>query len=253
MNKYKIAFLGGGNMAYAIAGNMLSKGIVRPEDTIISGIDSDRLAFLKEDLNVNVTENNIEAIENSEIIVFAIKPQVFRKVYNEFVDSLEDKCVVSIMAGVTLDELEEALPDSARVLRTMPNMPAIVGEGMTALCKHSSLKKEEKDFVEIDAVIGISGSGPAYAFIFLEALADAGVLHGLSRELSYKLAAQLLKGSAETVMQTGLHPAELKDRVCSPGGTTIEAVKSLERNGFRGIVMEAVDACVKKAKGLENE
>ena len=256
-------------MAYAIAGNMLSKGIVRPEDTIISGIDSDRLAFLKEDLNVNVTENNIEAIENSEIIVFAIKPQVFRKVYNEFVDSLEDKCVVSIMAGVTLDELEEALPDSARVLRTMPNMPAIVGEGMTALCKHSSLKKEEKDFVEsifkstgqicyveehlIDAVIGISGSGPAYAFIFLEALADAGVLHGLSRELSYKLAAQLLKGSAETVMQTGLHPAELKDRVCSPGGTTIEAVKSLERNGFRGIVMEAVDACVKKAKGLENE
>ncbi len=269
MNKYKIAFLGGGNMAYAIAKNMLSKGIVNPDDTMISGINPERLNFLKEDLQVNITENNIEAIEKSDVIVFAIKPQVFRKVYNDFVDSLEDKCVVSIMAGVSLDELEEALPDSARVLRTMPNMPAIVGEGMTALCKNSSLKDEEIEFVEsifksigeicyidenlIDAVIGISGSGPAYAFMFIEALADAGVLHGLPRELSYELAAQLLKGSAVAVQQTGLHPGELKDRVCSPGGTTIEAVKSLERNGFRGIVIEAVDACVKKAKGLTNE
>ncbi len=269
MNKYKIAFIGGGNIAYAIVKNMLSKGIVSPEEAIVSDLSKDRLSFLQEDLKVNVTEDNITAVENSDMVILAVKPQVFRKDYELFVDSLEGKCVVSIMAGVTVDELEETLPDSARVLRTMPNMPAIVGEGMTAICKNSSLTDDEKEVAEsifksvgricyveenlIDAVIGISGSGPAYAFMFIEALADAGVLHGLPRELSYELAAQLLKGSAATVLETGIHPGELKDRVCSPGGTTIVAVKSLEKNGFRGAVIEAVDECVKKAKELSDE
>lgn len=253
-------------MAYAIAKNMLSSGLVKSSGTTISDLNKERLGFLEDDLGVNTTDDNIAAIENSEIIILAIKPQIFRKICHEFADSLRDKCVVSIMAGVTLEELKNALPKSSRILRAMPNMPAIVGEGMTALCKENNLTDEEKEFVEnifmsvgkicyveehlIDAVIGICGSGPAYVFMFIEALADAGVLHGLPRDLSYDLAAQLLKGSAVAVQETDLHPAQLKDMVCSPAGTTIEAVKSLEKNGFRGTVIEAVDECVKKAKRL---
>ena len=269
MIKSKIAFIGGGNMAYAIAKNMLKSGIASPQNTIIADLDKKRLNFLREDLGVETTDKNTDAIEKSDIIILAIKPQIFRKAYGEFADSMKDKCVVSIMAGVSIDELEESLPDSVRILRTMPNMPAMVGEGMTALCKENNLTDEEKQTVEnifesigricyvdehlLDAVIGITGSGPAYVFMFMEALADAGVLHGLPRDLSYELAAQLVKGSAETMLQTKLNPSVLKDMVCSPGGTTIEAVKSLEKNGFRGTIIDAVDECVKKAKRMAND
>lgn len=266
MIKSNITFIGGGNMTYAIAKNMLEKSLVNADETTISDLNKERLGFLEEDLGVNITDDNIKAIVESDIIILSIKPQIFRKVYSQIADSLRDKCVVSIMAGITLEEMKNALPQSTRILRTMPNMPAIVGEGMTALCKEHNLTEEEIAFVEkiflsigkicyveehlIDAVIGITGSGPAYVFMFIEALADAGVLHGLPRELSYELAAQLLKGSAITVQESGIHPAKLKDMVCSPGGTTIEAVKSLEKNGFRGVVIEAVNECVEKAKRL---
>lgn len=266
MSKSNITFIGGGNMAYAIIKNMLSSGLVNADDTTIADLNKDRLYFIEEELGVNITDDNISAINGSDIVVLAIKPQVFRKVYDDFADSLRDKCVISIMAGVTMDELSEALPGSTRILRTMPNMPAIVGEGMTALCKENNLTEDELAFAEemfnsvgkvsyveehlINAVIGISGSGPAYVFMFIEALADAGVLHGLPRDTAYELAAQLLKGSAVAVQESGIHPAKLKDMVCSPAGTTIEAVKSLEKNGFRGVVIEAVDECVKKAKRL---
>ncbi|MEX1376139.1 MAG: pyrroline-5-carboxylate reductase [Eubacteriales bacterium] len=269
MIKSKIAFIGGGNMAYAIAKNMLKSGLISPENTTIADLNEERLGFLKEDLGVSTTTQNTEAIEKSDVVILSVKPQIFRKVYSQFADSMEGKCVISIMAGVTVDELEESLPDSVHILRTMPNMPAMVGEGMTALCKENSLDNKEKDIAEkifksvgkicyveehlLDAVIGITGSGPAYVFMFMEALADAGVLHGLPRDLSYELAAQLLKGSAETVLETKLHPGVLKDRVCSPGGTTIEAVKSLEKNGFRGVVIDAVDECVKKAKRMADD
>lgn len=266
MIKSNITFIGGGNMAFAIAKNMVASNIIKGEEITISDLDKDKLKFLQKELGANVSTDNAKAIQSSSIVVLAIKPQIYRKVYSQFADSLKDKCVVSIMAGVTIDELSKSLPKSARILRTMPNMPAMVGEGMTALCKEHTLKSDEIEFVEkmfisvgqicyveehlINAVIGICGSGPAYAFMFIEALADAGVLHGLPRKLSYELATQMLKGSAVAVQKTGIQPAELKDRVCSPGGTTIEAVKSLETNGFRGVVIAAVDECVKKAKRL---
>ena len=266
MIKSNITFIGGGNMAYAIAKNMLKSGLVKADETTFADLNKERLEFLKDDLGANVTDDNNKAIKAGDIVVLSIKPQIFRKVYSQFADGLKGKCVVSIMAGVTLEELKEALPNSARILRTMPNMTAIVGEGMTALCKENDLTDDERVFVEkifesvgkicyieehlIDAFIGICGSGPAYVFMFIEALADAGVLHGLPRDLSYELAAQLLKGSAVAVQKSGIHPAKLKDMVCSPAGTTIEAVKSLEKNGFRGVVIEAVDECVNKAKRL---
>jgi pyrroline-5-carboxylate reductase len=266
MNKSGITFIGGGNMAYAIAKNMLSVSLVNADETTIADSNEERLRFLEEELGVNIADDNIRAIEQSDIIVLSIKPQVFRKVYHQFADSLKDKCVISIMAGVSIEEMTNAFPQSTRILRTMPNMPAIVGEGMTAICKENNLTEEELAFAEkiftsvgkiayieehlIDAVIGICGSGPAYVFMFIEALADAGVLHGLPRDTSYELAAQLLKGSAVAMQESGIHPAKLKDMVCSPGGTTIEAVKSLEKNGFRSAVIEAVDECVKKAKRL---
>lgn len=266
MSKSNITFIGGGNMAYAIAKSMLSSGLVNAEETTIADLNKDRLYFIEEELGVNITDDNISAISDSDIVILSIKPQVFRKAFHEFADSLENKCVISIMAGVTIEEMEKAFPASARILRTMPNMPAIVGEGMTALCKENNLTEDELTFAEkifnsvgktayveehlIEAVIGICGSGPAYVFMFIEALADAGVLHGLPRDTAYELAAQLLKGSAVTVQESGIHPAKLKDMVCSPAGTTIEAVKSLEKNGFRGVIIEAVDECVKKAKRL---
>ncbi|MBN2879719.1 MAG: pyrroline-5-carboxylate reductase [Clostridia bacterium] len=269
MIKSNITFIGGGNMAYAIAKNMIAEKLSEPGSITVSDPNKGRLKFLSKDLDVKTTSDNASAIESADIIILAVKPQVFRKEYQAFADSMDDKCVVSIMAGVSLDELEEALPDSTRILRTMPNMPAMVGEGMTAFCGRHKLKNDEIELAEkifssvgkifyvdehlIDAVIGITGSGPAYVFMFMEALADAGVLHGLPRELAYELSAQLLKGSAVSMQETGLHPAELKDRVCSPGGTTIEAVKSLEKSGFRGIVIEAVDQCVKKAKRMQDD
>lgn len=266
MNKSNITFIGGGNMAYAIAKNMLSTGLIDADDTTITDLNKERLYFIEEELGVNITDDNISAINGSDIIVLSIKPQVFRIAYKDFADSLKNKCVISIMAGVSIEELKKAFPANTRILRTMPNMPAIVGEGMTAFCKENNLTEEELTFAEnifnsvgkvayveenlIDAVIGICGSGPAYVFMFIEALADAGVSHGLPRDTAYELAAQLLKGSAVAVQESGIHPAKLKDMVCSPGGTTIEAVKSLEKNGFRGVVIDAVDECVKKAKRL---
>ncbi len=266
MIKAKIAFIGGGNMAYAIAKNIIANGLVKPGEITISDLNKERLEFLNSDLGVNVTGDNNEAIQKSDIIILAIKPQIFRKAHLHFTEALGNKCVISIMAGVTIEELEGVLPNSVHILRTMPNMPAMAGEGMTALCNGNNLTEDETQIAEkifksvgrvcyieenlIDAFIGISGSGPAYVFMFIEALADAGVLHGLPRDLAYEVSTQLMKGSAAVIQESRLHPGELKDMVCSPGGTTIEAVKSLEKNGFRGVVIEAVDECVEKAKRL---
>lgn len=268
-NTMRIAFIGGGNIAYAIASGVLKKGNIPQKDITITDIRESRLDFIRENLQVNTTHNNVEAIRNAEIIIIAVKPNVFDHLADEIRESAKDKCVISIMAGITVERMKNALDASTRVLRVMPNLPAMVGESMTALCKENDLTEAEYDMAKdifnavgeiceveekhFDTVIGISGSGPAYAFIFIEALADAGVLHGLSRDVSYKLAAQMLKGSAQLVLDTQLHPGELKDRIASPAGTTIEAIKSLERDRFRSVVICAVDECVKKAMRMEEQ
>lgn len=269
MENIKITFLGGGNMAFAIAEGMLKSKLVDCKNITISDINADRLKDIAKELSVNTTTDNVKAITDGDVVIIAIKPQIYKKISKDIAKPLANKSVISIMAGVSIDELCGTLDKSTRVLRVMPNMPAMVGEGMTALCTNHTLKGDEYAFAKevflsvgeicevaehlINAVIGVCGSSPAYAFMFIEALADAGVLHGLSRDVSYKLAAQALKGSAATVQKSNLSPSELKDRVCSPAGTTIEAVKSLENDGFRGTIINAVDACVNKAKRMQDD
>jgi pyrroline-5-carboxylate reductase len=204
--------------------------------------------------------------ENSDIIIIAVKPNVISAVLNELKPYIGDKPIVSIAAGWSAAMISQIVGENKKVLRLMPNMPLMAGEGMTVFETPNNLNNDEQAFVEnifsalgqidhapckaMDAVTGVSGSGPAYVFMFIEALADAGVLCGLPRAQAQKLAAQTVMGSAKMVLDTGSHPGLLKDAVCSPGGTTIEAVKSLEQDGFRGAVISAVEKCAQKSQKL---
>ena len=201
------------------------------------------------------------------MIILAVKPHYIRGVIDDVRPALEGKAVISIAAGWTVDMLADALEDTgATYLRVMPNTPAMVGEGMTALCDDSTFSKDDFAFAKgifdavgrtvilperlFDGVIAISGSSPAYVFMMIEAMADAGVREGLPRACAYEMASQAVLGSALMVLSSGTHPASLKDAVCSPGGTTIEAVEELERKGFRGAIMDAMKACADKSREM---
>jgi pyrroline-5-carboxylate reductase len=200
------------------------------------------------------------------VLILAVKPNILEKVVKEAGEALCGKAVISIAAGWTSKMLQDLMP-ACRILRVMPNTPALVGEGMTAMSKAHTLTAEESLLAErifssfgravwveeymMEAVIGVSGSGPAYAFMFIEAMADGGVLKGLPRKTAQEIAAQTLLGAAKMVLESGMHPAELKDMVCSPGGTTIEAVRRLEEKGMRSAVMEAVAASADKAESMK--
>ncbi len=266
MNKFKISFIGGGNMAEALLKNALRSSILHPNSTMICDINEKRLEYIKSKYGTKTTFLADDAIKYADIIILALKPQHFIKAVEGLSKSFADKAVISIMAGCTTKQLQTNLHETSRILRVMPNTPALVGEGMTVLCKDNNLSEEEFNFAEklfesvgkisiidenmMDIVTGISGSGPAYVFMFIEALSDAGVFNGMNRELSYKLAAQTVLGAAKMVLETNIHPGVLKDRVCSPGGTTIEAVASLENDGFRKAVINAVNKCTEKSKYL---
>ena len=201
------------------------------------------------------------------MIILAVKPHYIRGVIDDVRPALEGKAVISIAAGWTVDMLANALEATgATYLRVMPNTPAMVGEGMTALCDDSTFSKDDFAFAKgifdavgrtvilperlFDGVIAISGSSPAYVFMMIEAMADAGVREGLPRACAYEMASQAVLGSALMVLSSGTHPASLKDAVCSPGGTTIEAVEELERKGFRGAIMDAMKACADKSRKM---
>ena len=269
MGNFKIAFIGGGNMAEAIISKALNAGILEKEQMMVCDISEQRLDHLGTKYGVKTAKSSNEAADFADIVFFAVKPQHFDAASEGLKDVLKEKAAVSIMAGVTVERLKATLGDSCRIARVMPNTPALVGEGMSMLCSENSLSSKETDLVKsllagmgryevlsekyMDAFIGIAGSSPAYVYMFIEALADAGVLNGLSREAAYKIAAQAVLGSAKMVLETGMHPATLKDMVCSPGGTTIEAVESLENDGFRGTVINAVNACTEKSKYLSRK
>ena len=201
------------------------------------------------------------------MIILAVKPHYIRGVIDDVRPALNGKAVISIAAGWTVDMLADALEDTgATYLRVMPNTPAMVGEGMTALCDDSTFSKDDFAFAKgifdavgrtvilperlFDGVIAISGSSPAYVFMMIEAMADAGVREGLPRACAYEMASQAVLGSALMVLSSGTHPASLKDAVCSPGGTTIEAVEELERKGFRSAIMDAMKACADKSREM---
>lgn len=264
----KIGFIGLGNMATAMIGGMLKQGLVKPEDVI----GADKMAAagvkIKADLNITVVTDNVTVARNVDVLFLAVKPIYMEEVLTEIGSKVSsDTLIVSIAAGKTLGFLREKLGrNDLKIVRCMPNTPALVLEGCTGVSRGENVTDDDMDTVlkllrtfgrasvvpeyMMDAVVGVSGSAPAYVFQFIEAMADAAVLGGMPRAMAYEFAAQTVMGSAKMVLETGKHPAELKDMVCSPGGTTIEAVKVLEEKGMRAAVMNAMEVCMEKSKKL---
>ena len=229
--------------------------------------NEEALAQIHRQLGVETTTDNRKVAEKADVLVLAVKPFQFESVIREIVEFVNmNTVVISIAAGQSIADIEGFFGKEIKLVRTMPNTPALVLEGATGMCFNELMQDEEKQMainlfesfgiVEvvgenmIDTVIGVSGSSPAYVFMFIEAMADAAVADGMPRDKAYKLAAQSVLGSAKMVLDTGRHPGELKDMVCSPGGTTIEAVRVLEEKGLRSAVIEGQKACVRKAREL---
>ncbi len=262
-----LGFIGCGNMAQAMMKGIIAKGIFVPDQIIASRRNEKALLEVQSELGIQTTTDNREVAEKADIIILAVKPFQFADVIDQIKDLVTtDKLVISIAAGQTIANIEALFGKEVRLVRTMPNTPALVMEGATGMCFNKQIREEDKktavELFEsfgvvavvaesmIDIVIGVSGSSPAYVFMFIEAMADAAVADGMPRAQAYQLAAQSVLGSAKMVLETGRHPGELKDMVCSPGGTTIEAVRVLEEKGLRSAVIEGQRACVKKAREL---
>mgnify|MGYP001163164484 CR=1 FL=1 len=264
--KIKFGVIGAGNMGEAILRGFVSSGNAENADVSVYDPYAEKCKRLEEECGVTSAESLEQLIRSSDIMLIAIKPNVCTHLFAENKKLFAGKAVVSIAAGWGGERLKNALPASTRILRVMPNTPAMIGEGMIVFESGDSLTEAEHAFAKtlfssvgevisaepklMDAVTAVSGSGPAYVYMFIEALADGGVKSGLPRNVALKLAAQTVKGSAMMVSETGIHPGELKDRVCSPGGTTIEAVAKLEEKGLRGAVIAAVDACREKSEQM---
>lgn len=260
----KIAFIGMGNM-----GKALLKGALKT-------MDKERFMFsdkfpseeIMKEYGVEGTKDNARCVSEAKYIFLAVKPQFFKEVEDDIKNAItEEKVIVSIMAGITIDRLKASF-GSARVIRVMPNTPALVEEGMSGVCfDDSEYTDEEKNTVLgifeacgkvqevseslMSAVTCVSGSSPAYVYVFIEALADSAVKYGLPRKAAYEMAAQTVLGAAKMVLETGMVPAELKDMVCSPGGTTIAGIAALEEYGFRNAVIKATDKCYDRAEALK--
>lgn len=267
MAEKMIGFIGGGNMASAIIGGLLSSGLADREHIMAADKSEQAVARLKETFGIQATTVNTEVSAGADILFLAVKPDMFATVIPGIRDALkENVVVVSIAAGQSVAMVEAAFEKPVKLIRVMPNTPALVGASMSALCKNDLVTEEELNEVcrlfgsfgeaevipekLMDVVVGISGSSPAYVYMIIEAMADAAVADGMPRVQAYKFAAQAVLGSAKMVLETGKHPGELKDMVCSPGGTTIEAVAVLEKMGLRSAVIEGQRACVRKSKEM---
>ena len=269
MKNYNLGIIGAGNMAQAIIKGAFDKRSLDNSSVYVYDVDTKKTALLKEDYPVSIANTAKELCLNSDIILLAVKPNILPVVLEEIKEYVEDKNIVSIAAGWSADMIKSVVGKDKKVLRLMPNTPLLSAQGMSVFEKPYSADEDAASFIEslfaslgkveyapaklMDAVTAVSGSGPAYVFMFIEALADAGVLCGLPRDVSMTLAAQTVYGASKMVMDTGMHPGALKDAVCSPGGTTIEAVKSLEEDGFRGTVIKAVKKCADKSKQLAEQ
>lgn len=267
MNNKTITFIGAGNMGGAIISGLISKNLVKKEQITVYDAYKAALEKAQSNYGVNISEDIAKAVKDADLVILAVKPNIIDSVLDSIKNDLKkDGILISIAAGVTIERLVEKTFAHIKVARIMPNTPAMVGEAMSSVSVNGHLSKEETDLIVsifgvlgraelvdeslIDAVTGLSGSGPAYVYMFIEALADAGVLNGLPRDKAYQFAAQTVLGSAKMVLETGKHPGELKDMVTSPAGTTIEAVKSLEKNSFRHAVIEAVTVASQKSKAM---
>jgi pyrroline-5-carboxylate reductase len=266
-SKLTIGFLGAGKMATALAKGFIRAGLVTPKQVIASDVNEDACAAFVKETGAKTTAFNPDVAKFAEILILAVKPDQVAGALSEIRDDFtEEHLLVSIAAGVTLAKLEAALGAGARIIRVMPNTPALVGASATGFALGASATGADAEIATklfsavgvafqvkeslLDAVTGLSGSGPAYVYLFIESLSDGGVAAGLPRDIATKLAAQTVLGAAKMVLETGQHPGALKDMVTSPGGTTIEGVHELEKGKLRGTVMSAVRAATDKSKKL---
>ena len=266
----RIGFIGGGTMAEAILSGVLDRELASPGDIAVSGVIEGRRDYLSERYGVTVTDDGVAAAQHGNLVVLAVKPQDLPKAMSGLRRSLtDDQAALSIVAGATIKSIRTVL-DHDGIVRIMPNTPAQIGAGVsvwTATEKTATARLDETRALlqaigqevyvpsekYVDMATGLSGSGPAYVFLFIEALTDAGVQIGLSRDIAATLATQTVLGSAQLLQQTGRHPAELRNAVTSPGGTTAEGLMSLESNRFRAAVIEAVESAYEKAVQLGEE
>lgn len=262
-----IGFIGLGNMATAIIGGILQKGAAQKQNIVGSDKMTAACERVAEKYGITTYNSNSEVVRHADILFLAVKPQFFPEVLEEIRSEIRPETViVSIAAGKTLDYIGQLLGGDKKIIRCMPNTPALVLEGCTGVCANDRVSETEFNEVMdllrsfgvaeavperlMDVVVGVSGSSPAYVFMFLEAMADEAVAAGMPRKQAYTFAAQAVLGSAKLMLETGKHPGELKDMVCSPGGTTIQAVKVLEEKGLRSAVMDAMEACIEKSRNL---
>lgn len=263
----KIGFLGGGNMTEALVKGMLKAASVTTSEIAVADVALERLQHISRTYGVLTVSSNLDAVREADVIILSVKPQVIHKVLAEISPYIDGgKLVISIAAGITISTIEMALSGKVRIVRVMPNTPALVLAGAAAIAGGIHATPEDLILAQnifnavgrtvliderlMDAVTGLSGSGPAYVFVIIDALADAGVRAGLPRSLALELAAQTVYGSAKMVLETQDHPAQLRDRVASPAGTTIEGLYALESSGLRAALMNAVAAATERSREL---
>lgn len=262
-------FIGAGNMGYPLLKAAI--GTFGDREVVYTDASQARCEFVKKETGMDYLEDNATVVKQCKFLVLAVKPQFFPQVLGQIKNTVtKDHVVISIAAGITIDTIKEGLSQSIRIVRAMPNTPAMVLKGMTGISfSADAFTQEEKDVVDrffqsfgkyevfdeklMNAVVCANGSSPAYVYMFIEALADSVVAYGIPRDKAYTLAAQTVFGSAAMVLETGEHPGRLKDNVCSPGGTTMAAVKALEEYGLRNAVIKATDACYAKAEELSRK
>lgn len=263
----KVGFIGCGNMAKAMIGGIVTSRLCEGDGVIASNPSNAALKEMESEFGIKITNDNKEVAIKADVLILSVKPNKYKDVIDEIKEVVKKSTIiVSIAAGISINTIENYFDAEVKVVRTMPNTPAMVKEGMTSMCVNKNVKEDEIELVHnllssfgkveiveeklIDVVTGVAGSSPAFVYMFIEALADGAVLEGLPRDKAYKMAAQAVLGSAKMVLETGKHPGKLKDEVCSPAGTTIDSVYALEKNNFRGSIMEAVKVCVEKSKAM---
>lgn len=267
MLKERIGFIGGGKMAEALAKGIINASLSSVDKIIASDVDKKRCQILEKDTGIKTTQENKKITSESDIIILAVKPNIIGSILKELRNDITPRhLVVSIAAGIPLDFIESALNKGCRVVRVMPNTPCLVGETAAGYALGKAATRDDGKLVgeilnavgksylleekHLDAVTGLSGSGPAFVYTVIEALSDGGVKMGLPRDISTKLAAQTVFGSAKMVLETGMHTGELRDFVTSPGGTTIAGLHALEKGSIRNALIDAVETATKKSKRL---
>ncbi len=262
----RIAIIGVGNMGLALMRGLIDSEAVPPDHITVHNRRAEKTQALVKEYGVRGAQSNVDCIAGADIILIAVKPQIFDKVLPEIRDAMPDAFVLSVAAGITCASIEAHLGPNSRVIRAMPNTPALIKQGAAAICAGAHATDTDMalaeailqkicevfvvDEVHMDAVTGLSGSGPAYLMLIIEAFSDAGVRVGLSREIAQALAVQTIRGSAALIQETKEHPGRLKDQVTSPGGTAITGLHALEAGGLRTTIMNAVEAATKRAQEL---